>query len=101
MTTGRRSSSAAGPRRREGRPRYFTRRKVCSFCVNKVKTIGYRDVNMLRRYLSERAKIEGRRRTGTCHSHQRALATALMRARHLALLPYTPGHIYLMGGATR
>ena len=98
MTTGRRNQA---PRRREGRPRYFNRRKVCSFCVNKVETIEYKDVNLLRRFLSERAKIEGHRRTGTCLTHQRALATALMRARHLALLPYTADHIYLMGGATR
>ena len=99
MTTGRRNQ---GSQRREGRPRYFNRRKVCSFCVNKVQTIEYKDVNLLRRFLSERAKIEGHRRTGTCPTHQRALATALMRARHLALLPYTADHIYLMmGGATR
>jgi len=99
VTTGRRNQ---GSQRREGRPRYFNRRKVCSFCVNKVQTIEYKDVNLLRRFLSERAKIEGHRRTGTCRTHQRALATALMRARHLALLPYTADHIYLMmGGVTR
>ena len=92
---------SSGPSRREGRPRYFNRRKVCSFCANKVETIQYKDVNLLRRFLSERAKIEGTRRTGTCPTHQRALATALMRARHLALLPYTADHIYLMGGAAR
>ena len=94
-----RKQSQRGPR--EGRPRYFGRRKVCSFCVNKVKTIDYKDANMLRRYISERAKIDGRRRTGTCPKHQRALTTALKRARHLALLPFTPGHIRLLGGAAR
>lgn len=97
MTTGNRSQPT---RRREGRPRYFTRRKVCSFCVNKVKTIGYKDIGILRRFVSERGKIEGPRRTGTCPKHQRALSTALMRARHLALLPYTAEHIYLTRGAT-
>ena len=85
---------------RDGRPRYFGRRKVCSFCVNKVKLIDYKDANLLRRYITERAKINGRRRTGTCPKHQRALTTALKRARHLALLPFTAGHIRLMGGAT-
>ena len=84
---------------RDGRPRYFGRRKVCSFCVNKVKLIDYKDANLLRRYITERAKINGRRRTGTCPKHQRALTTALKRARHLALLPFTAGHIRLMGGA--
>lgn len=84
---------------RDGRPRYFGRRKVCAFCVNKVKLIDYKDANLLRRYLSERAKINGRRRTGTCPTHQRALTTALKRARHLALLPFVPSHIRLLGGA--
>ena len=84
---------------RDGRPRYFAHRKVCSFCVNKVKLIDYKDANLLRRYITERAKINGRRRTGTCPKHQRALTTALKRARHLALLPFTAGHIRLMGGA--
>ena len=98
MRSGQRS---APPRRREGRPRFFTRRKVCAFCVDKVNIIDYKNVDMLRRYLSDRAKIDGHRRTGTCPKHQRALATALKRARELALLPYTPDHIRLMQGAVR
>ena len=64
------------------------RRKVCSFCVDKVETIDYKDVAKLRRYTSERAKILPRRVTGTCARHQRALTTAIKRARHVALLPY-------------
>ena len=52
--------------------------------------IDYKEVNRLRRYLSERAKIEPRRKTGTCAGHQRELAVALKRARHVALLPYAP-----------
>lgn len=79
------------PRRRDGR-RFFHRRKVCAFCVDKVKTIDYKDVPRLRRYISEWAKIESHRRTGTCPPHQRALATAIKRARYIALLPYTGGH---------
>lgn len=64
------------------------RRKVCSFCVDKVETIDYKDVAKLRKYTSERAKILPRRVTGTCARHQRALTTAIKRARHVALLPY-------------
>lgn len=81
------------PPRREGKGRYVPRRKVCAFCVDKVEVIDYKDVAKLRRYVSDRGKIETRRRTGTCARHQRALAQAIKRARHLALLPYTPEHI--------
>ena len=63
------------------------RRKVCAFCADKTVQIDYKEVNRLRRYLSERAKIEPRRKTGTCAGHQRELAVALKRARHVALLP--------------
>ncbi len=64
------------------------RRKVCSFCVDKVESIDYKDIAKLRKYLSERAKILPRRVTGTCAHHQRELTIAIKRARHLALLPY-------------
>ena len=80
-----------------GGRRYFGRRKVCSFCVDKATSIDYKDPAKLRRYVSDRGRIEGRRRTGTCAKHQRWLATALKRARHLALLPYAPEHIRLTG----
>ena len=76
-----------------GRGKYTPRRKVCAFCVDKIDRIDYKDVGRLRRYLSDRGKIEPRRRTGTCAWHQRRLTTALKRARHLALLPYTADHI--------
>lgn len=65
------------------------RRKVCSFCVDKVDTIDYKDVAKLRRFVSERAKILPRRVTGTCAHHQRELTVAIKRARHLALLPFS------------
>ncbi len=65
------------------------RRKVCSFCVDKVETIDYKDVPRLRKFISDRAKILPRRVTGTCAAHQRELTTAIKRARHVALLPYT------------
>ena len=70
----------------KGRPR--KRRKVCSFCVDKITTIDYKDTAKLRRYLSERGKILPRRTTGTCAAHQRQLTVAIRRARHIALLPY-------------
>jgi small subunit ribosomal protein S18 len=65
--------------------------------VEKVTSIDYKDSAKLRRYLSERGRIDARRKTGTCAKHQRWLATALKRARHLALLPYTPEHIRISG----
>ncbi len=68
------------------RPR--KRRKVCSFCVDKISAIDYKDAAKLRRFLSERGKILPRRTTGTCAAHQRQLTTAIKRARHVALLPY-------------
>ena len=65
------------------------RRKVCSFCVDKVETIDYKDVPRLRKFISDRSKILPRRVTGTCAAHQRELTTAIKRACHVALLPYT------------
>ena len=64
------------------------RKKVCSFCVDKIDYIDYKDSVKLRRFLSERGKILPRRTTGTCAKHQRQLTTAIKRARHLALLPF-------------
>ena len=69
------------------------RPKDCNFCVDKAESIDYKEVNRLRRYLSERAKIEPRRKTGTCARHQRMLTVALKRARQVALLPYAPKHL--------
>ena len=80
-------------RRREGGQRYFARRRPCSFCVDKIKLIDYKNVARLRRYISDRARIDPRRKTGTCTKHQRDLSVALKRARHLAWLPYTPDHL--------
>lgn len=80
--------------RRGGRGRDFrSRRKVCAFCVDHVREIDYKDVSRLRRYLSDRGKIEPRRKTGTCAKHQRRLSVALKNARHMALMPYTAAHI--------
>jgi small subunit ribosomal protein S18 len=65
------------------------RKKVCSFCIDKVESIDYKDVAKLRRFVSERAKILPRRITGNCAKHQRQLTHAVKRARHIALLPYS------------
>jgi small subunit ribosomal protein S18 len=67
------------------------------FCVDHVAVIDYKDVSKLRRFLSDRGRIEPRRKLGTCAKHQRALSQALKRARHLALLPYTAEHIRATG----
>ncbi len=64
------------------------RKKVCIFC-GKDNVIDYKDVNKLKRYVSERGKILPRRITGNCAKHQRALTVAIKRARHVALMPYT------------
>lgn len=65
------------------------RRKVCQFCVDRAEEIDYKDISKLKKFVSERSKILPRRVTGTCAKHQRELTTAIKRARHLALLPYT------------
>jgi small subunit ribosomal protein S18 len=66
---------------------------VCAFCLEKTKTIDYKDLGTLRRSLTDRGKIKSRRKTGTCAKHQRRLAIAVKRARYLALLPITAEHI--------
>jgi small subunit ribosomal protein S18 len=94
----RQPQSGPGPRPPMGRSRprsgfrYTPRRKVCELCVNKIDYIDYKDVSRLRRFVSERGKIQARRKTGACARHQRALTKAIKRARHVALLPYTSLH---------
>ena len=65
------------------------RRKVCSFCVDKVEHIDYKDVAKLRRFVTERGKILPRRISGNCAKHQRQVTMAIKRARNIALLPFT------------
>ena len=71
------------------RPNRKSRKKVCAFCVDKVEAIDYKDVQKLRKFTSDRAKILPRRVTGTCARHQRELTTAIKRARQVALMAYT------------
>jgi small subunit ribosomal protein S18 len=84
--------------RRPGRAKYIPKRKVCFFCRDKVEYIDYKNPAILRPYISDRGKISPRRKSGACARHQRALATAVKRARHLALLPFVPAHIRKTGG---
>ena len=74
------------------------RRKVCPFCAGKAELVGYKDPEKLRPYISDRGRIDPRRKTGICARHQRVLTMAVKRARHLALLPYVPAHIRKTGG---
>jgi small subunit ribosomal protein S18 len=79
---------------RGGRKRTQTgpiKRKSCFFCKEKVEEIDYKNVNQLRRYVSEKGKIRNRRITGACRRHQRQVAVAVKRAREMALLPYVTG----------
>jgi small subunit ribosomal protein S18 len=80
--------------------RYPQKKRVCFFCRDKVTSIDYKDATKFGRYISDRAKIEPRRRTGTCARHQRMLARAIKRARHLALLPFVPEHVRISGVVT-
>ncbi len=67
---------------------FFRRRRVCKFCVEKIDYIGYRDVKLLAPFIPERGKIQPRRISGVCATHQRALQVAIKRARQIALVPY-------------
>ena len=91
----------ADGRYREARPggggRRFGRRRVCMFCVDKMHRVDYKNLELLRRYLADSAKIESSRKSGTCMKHQRVLRRALLRARHLALLPYADNHLKMTG----
>src|SRR3990172_4954750 len=78
---------------RSGQRRGGRRRRACIMCVDAMTFVDFKEFSFLRRFLSDRGRIDSRRKTGTCAKHQRALAQAIKRARHLALLPYTADHI--------
>jgi len=78
-------SDSSGP----GDRRYYSRPKTCQFCADKTVAIDYKKADVLRRFVSDDGKIRPRRQTGTCARHQRVLAGAIKRARHIALLPFT------------
>jgi len=78
----------AGAPGREGGRRFFRRKKVCKFCVEKIDAINYKDVRLLQQFVAERGKIIPRRLTGVCTPHQRRLSAAIKQARNIALLPF-------------
>lgn len=93
--TGGRGPARGAPRkRRMAAPRG---RRVCAFCVDGAKSLDYKQVDVLRRYITERGQIRPRRKTSLCAKHQRRLAVEVKRARYMALLPYTSEHIRLHG----
>lgn len=86
---GPRSGRPGGPGgSREGGRKYFRRKKVCKFCVEKIEAINYKDVRTLAQFVAESGKIVPRRLTGVCTPHQRRLSTAIKQARNIALLPF-------------
>ena len=90
------------PRKRPGGPAGAIKRRNCYFCKDKVAEIDYKNVNALRRYISEKGKIRSRRITGACRRHQVQVAQAVKRAREMALLPYVAeGQEERSGGGRR
>jgi len=83
--------SASGGPQTEQHGKRFLKRKVCSFCVEKMDVIDYKDIKRIRRFVTEQGKILPRRITGTCAHHQRMLTRAIKRARNIALLPFKVG----------
>ena len=77
-----------GPGGREGGRKFFRRKKVCKFCVEKIEAINYKDVRLLAGFVAESGKIVPRRLTGVCTPHQRRLSSAIKQARNIALLPF-------------
>jgi small subunit ribosomal protein S18 len=75
-----------GPR--EGGRKFFRRKKVCKFCVEKIEAVNYKDVRLLAQFVAESGKITPRRLTGVCTRHQRRVSAAIKQARNIALLPF-------------
>ena len=84
----RQRSSYGRSSRPPSRGRFGRRPRVCQFCADKAKTLSYKQTDVLRRFVTDQGKIRGRRETGTCAKHQRMVARAVKRARHMALLSY-------------
>lgn len=84
----RRGPRPGGPGGREGGRKYFRRKKVCKFCVEKIEAINYKDVRLLAQFVAESGKIVPRRLSGVCTPHQRRLSVAIKQARNIALLPF-------------
>src|SRR5947209_1166030 len=93
-------SSGSDSRRRSPKDtgRRQAKKKVCIFCSEHIKWVDYKDVNVLRRFMSDRGKIRARRVSGNCAQHQRDVAVAIKTARELALLPYSQRTVAERGG---
>lgn len=89
--------TTAEQRTSEPRRTFAPKRRVCEFCVDGEEGLDYKNVEVLKKFLTDRGKIKSARKTGTCAKHQRRLAQAIKRARFLALLPYTAEHGQLEG----
>lgn len=76
-------------RQRGGGRRYRRRPRVCQFCADQVNVLNYKQVDIVKRYVNDAGKIRSRRETGNCAKHQRMVARAVKRARHMALVPFT------------
>jgi small subunit ribosomal protein S18 len=83
-----RQGPGGGGRESAGGRKYFRRKKVCKFCVEKIEAINYKDVRLLAQFVAESGKIVPRRLTGVCTPHQRRLSSAIKQARNIALLPF-------------
>lgn len=77
------------PRGRGGKKFFYRRKRVCKFCVEKIEYVDFKDTKLLQQFIPERGKILPRRISGTCALHQRKLASAIKRARVMALIPFT------------
>lgn len=89
--SGPRSQGGPRPAGRESGPggrKFFRRKKVCKFCVEKIDAINYKDVRLLAQFVAEKGKIVPRRLTGVCTPHQRRVSAAIKQARNIALLPF-------------
>jgi len=84
-----RRERSSGDSRHEGGKRPYMKKKVCRFCKDPEMTIDYKDAKAIRPYLTERGRIVPRRISGTCAKHQRVVATAIKRARNIAIIPFT------------
>ena len=80
-------------KKRTGRGRYIPKKKVCLFCADRHQIIDYKLIALLNRYITDRGRIQARRRTGLCPKHQRRVGLAIKRARYIALMPYNADHI--------
>src|SRR5271165_5243951 len=85
---GARPGGGPGGSREGGGRKFFRRKKVCKFCVEKIEAVNYKDVRLLAQFVAESGKITPRRLTGVCTPHQRRLSRAIKQARNIALLPF-------------